>query len=182
MLKKLALASMFGLALSTSPLVLAQDFTPKFAVMNLELVMFEIPQSKEIQTNMEKLFGARQQELVAMQKEAETLYMDLQTGKLVGDKANEAKRKLALLQSDIQIKGQALQEESRKKAQEEQTRVLKLVDEQIQKIAKEKGIDIVLQRDAIGFLSTKANESINITQDIIDGLKAQAKGTTKSTK
>lgn len=170
MLKKLVLAATCSVALLGNAYAATKNFTPNIAVVNLQLIMFEIPQAKAVQATMEKTFGSRQKELMDLDAKGKKLYNELQSGVYQGDKAVDARRRLAALESDIQLKSQALREDSRKKLQEEQNKVLTLVQKEINAVAKDRGIDIILQKEAIGYLSEEADKNINITQAVIDRL------------
>ena len=77
--------------------------TPTVAVINLPLILNEIPQSKALEQALAKEFGAREQELQKMQQKGSQLGTDLQAGKYKGDELVAKQRELAQLQSDFQL-------------------------------------------------------------------------------
>ena len=123
MFKKLALASALALAV-VSTQSYAADAAPAaktqapatIAVVNLRLIMAELPQAKEVGDALQKEFGPRADEIKRIQDQGAKLEADLQ--KAQGDKAVEIQRKLASLKADFDLKSQALQEDSQKKQRE----------------------------------------------------------------
>ena len=105
MLKKLLLASAISMALiSTSTYATdaatagkteqaAKKSATNIAVVNLRLIMAELPQAKAESEAMQKEFGPRSEELQKIQQEGAKLEAELQ--KSQGDKATELQRKLA---------------------------------------------------------------------------------------
>ena len=144
MFKKLALASALALAV-VSTQSYAADAAPAaktqapatIAVVNLRLIMAEFPQSKEVGDDLQKAQG---------------------------DKAVEIQRKLASLKADFDLKSQALQEDSQKKQREAESKIGKLVQSAIDRIAKERGIDLVIRGESVVF----ASDAVDISRDVIE--------------
>lgn len=169
MFKKIALASAVSLMLAAAT-VQAAD-APKAAqnselavgVINYALIMNDIPQAKKARESLSKEFGPRVQELQSIENEGKKLQGTLAT--LQGDKLIEAQRKIAQLQSDYQLKGQALQEDQRKRMQEEDIKLGKMVQKVIDTIAKERGLKLVLRGD--GGIAAYVDPSVDLTSEVI---------------
>ena len=181
MLKKVLLASALGAALFTTSLAqsavaaeAAAAKAPTIAVLNLQYIMTEIPQSKALQQTLAKEFGAREQELQKMQQEGVKLSQDLAAGKYKGDELTNKRRELEQLQADFRLKGRALQEDQQKRVQEEEREVMVTVQRAIDSIAKERGIDLVLRGEAIAYTI----DALDISQEVIARVSAD-KGTAK---
>ena len=179
MLKKVLLASALGAALFTTSLAqsavaaeAAAAKAPTIAVLNLQYIMTEIPQSKALQQTLAKEFGAREQELQKMQQEGSQLGSDLQAGKYKGDELVSKQREFAQLQSDFQLKARALQEDQQKRVSEEQRKINIEVQKAIDAIAKERGIDLVLRGE--GFIAYSIPE-LDISSEVISRVSAAGK-------
>ena len=181
MLKKVLLASALGAALFTTSLAqsavaaeAAAAKAPTIAVLNLQYIMTEIPQSKALQQTLAKEFGAREQELQKMQQEGVKLSQDLAAGKYKGDELTNKRRELEQLQADFRLKGRALQEDQQKRVQEEEREVMVTVQRAIDSIAQERGIDLVLRGEAIAYTIS----DLDIAQEVIKRVSAD-KGSKK---
>ncbi len=172
MFKKLVMASVIATLMSTSFVSLAQDKTnvPKagaveplqIAAVNINYIMNEIPQAKEVSLKIQKEFGPRQQEVMKIEEEGRALEASLPT--LEGQKAVDAQRKLAQLRSDYQLKAQALQEDQRKSIQDENVKLVRLVQTAIDAVAKERGLTMVLRGDAVVY----ATKAVDISDEVIN--------------
>ena len=165
----LTMASVFAAtsvmaATKDAPKAASQAIAPTIAVINLPLIMSEIPQTKSSQQALAKEFEGRQNELKKLQDEGQKLAADLNSGKITGDKATEAQRKLAQLHSDFKLKATALEEDSRARFSQEQVKITSEVQKAIDKIANERGIQLVLREGSIAYTIN----ALDISQDVID--------------
>ncbi len=169
MLKRNLSAAAAALLLSVGAAQAAD--APTIAVINVPLIMHEIPQAKESQAAMAKEFGPRQQELQTLDQEGQKLSQELQSGKLTGQALTDAQRHLAQLQSDFNLKGRALQEDANRRGREEQVKLGGLVQQAVDAIAKERGLQLVLKGESVAY----AVKAVDISQDVIDRVAAQHK-------
>ncbi len=169
--KTLAAAAVAAVLSCTAVQAAEQDKNniTNIAVINVPLIMHEIPQAKASQEAMAKEFGPRQQELRALEQEGQKLAQELQSGKLTGAKATEAQRHLAQLQSDFNLKGRALQEDVNKRSHEEQLRLGGLVQQAVDAIAKERGLQLVLRETGVVYTVS----ALDISQDVIQRVAAR---------
>lgn len=175
MIKKLAIASALTMAIISSvnaeeakaekatAVEKAQDTkaASNIAVVNIRLIMSELPQAKAEAEAMQKEFGPREEELNKIQKDGAKLQEELKTAK--EDKAVEIQRKLAKLKADFDLKAQALQEDSQKRQREAEIKLGKLVQTAIDRIAKERGIELVIRGESVVF----ATEAVDISDEVI---------------
>ena len=192
MFKKLALATAVSMTL-VSYQALADDAkvdSPKtaatapkagvsIAVINLRYIMSELPQAKAAAEEMKTQFGPRSQELKSIQEKGQKLESQLQTAK--GEEVTKIQRQLAALKSDFDLKAQALQEDQQKKEREFEVTLGKLVQTAIDRIAKERGIDVVLRGESVVF----ATDAVDISKEVIERaskLKAVKKDAKKEAK
>lgn len=174
MFKKALLASALSVALlgAVGPAVAADAAkTPTVAVINLPLIMNEIPQAKEVEKRLNKEFSAREQELQKMQEKGAKLGQDINSGKYKGNELTAKQREIAQLQADFQLKARALQEDQQKRVQEENRKLAVAVQKAIDSIAAERGIDLVLRGEAIAYTIS----ALDISSDVIQRVSA-AKG------
>lgn len=141
------------------------------AVINVPLIMHDIPQAKTVQESLQKEFASRIKEIQDLEKKGQKLTADVQGGKLTGDKLKDAQRELALLQSDYNLKGRALQEDMARRNQEEQSKLAVSVQKAIDDIAKERGLQLVLRGESIVYTVS----ALDISQDVIKRVGANAK-------
>lgn len=162
MFKKILLATAVTAAL-VAPSFAAPAKTPTVAVINLPLIMSEIPQSKALEEKLAKEFGPRQNELQTMQQKGTQLAQEIQMGKYQGDELINKQRELAQMQSDFQLKARAFQEDESKRSKEENRKIAVEVQSAIDAIAKERGIDLVLREISIAYVV----DSLDISNDVI---------------
>ncbi len=169
MLKKLAIATALTFALTQ--VSFAEDKAPaaaesqkniSIAVVNVPLIMSELPQAKVEAEKLQKEFGPRKAELDKIQEQGVKLEQELKTAK--DSKATEIHRKLASLKSEFDLKAQALQEDSQKKQREAEVQLGRIVQEAIDRIAKERGIDLVVRGETVVY----ATDAVNISKEVIE--------------
>ena len=168
MLKKLAIATALTFALTQ--VSFAEDKAPaaaeshniSIAVVNVPLIMSELPQSKVEAEKLQKEFGPRKAELDKIQEQGVKLEQELKTAK--DSRATEIHRKLASLKSEFDLKAQALQEDSQKKQREAEVQLGRIVQEAIDRIAKERGIDLVVRGETVVY----ATDAVNISKEVIE--------------
>ena len=177
MLKKLVLASVLTALVSVNGAMAtdAKSQSLSIAAVNIPFVMNEIPQAKDTTANLQKEFAPRQQEILKIEQEGQKLEGEI--SKLQGQKQIDAQRKLAQLRADYQLKAQAFQEDQRKRIQEENIKLGRLVQSAIDTVAKERGLQIVLRGEAVAY----ATNAADISQEVIARVKSMknAKGQDK---
>lgn len=176
MFKKALLATVLGATLFATPAMSATK-APTIAVLNLPLIMNEIPQAKALQESIVKEFGAREREMQKMQQDGVKLSQDLASGKYKGEQLTKKRRELEQLQADFRIKGRALQEDQQKVVQEKERDLMITVQRAIDSIAEERGIDLVLRGESIAFV----NPELDISKEVIKRVSAD-KGAKSSSK
>lgn len=173
MFKKILLASALSVALlgatQTAAIAAPAAKSPTIAVINLPLIMSEIPQAKAVEEALSKEFSAREKELQDMQQKGTKLGQEINSGKYKGNDLVAKQREIAQLQADFQLKARALQEDQQKRIQEENRKLAVSVQIAIDDIAKERGIDLVLRGEGIAYTI----EALDISQDIIKRISAK---------
>lgn len=172
MFKKILLATALTVALVSPTMAAAPAKAPTVAVVKVSLIMNEIPQTKAVEAKLSQEFAPRQAEIQSLQQKGSQLAQELQMGKYQGDELTKKQRELAQLHSDFQLKVRAFQEDERKRTAEEQRKVEIEVQKAIDAIAKERGIDLVLNEMGVVFIS---GPSFDISQDVIKRVSNSSK-------
>ncbi len=138
------------------------------AVIDVQKVLHDIPQRKAIETKLKSEFDSRVREMQRMETDGQTLAQKLKKNEsfMSADERTQSQRKLAELQSDFNLKGQALQEDQRRRFNEEQQKIFKKIDDAVQSIAKSEGYDMVLNRQAVVFTNGKTDISDRVIQAV----------------
>ncbi len=175
MLKKVLLASALSVALlgasATSVMAAPAAKTPTIAVINLPLIMTEIPQAKDVEKTLAKEFSKREQDLQKLQQKGTQLGQDINAGKYKGNELVNKQREIAQLQAEFQLKARALQEDQQKRIQEENRKLAVAVQKAIDAIAQERNIDLVLRGEGIAYTI----DSLDISSDVIKRVSDAAK-------
>ena len=164
MFKKIALAVAVASMMATSAMAAEKAQTPTIAVINVPLIMHEIPQAKATRENLAKEFAPRERELQNLEAEGTKLAQQLKDGKLSEQQRVDLQRRLAQMQSDFNLKAQALQEDQRKRVADENLKLAQEVQKAIDSIAKERGIQLVLRGESVAYTVN----ALDISQDVIE--------------
>ena len=82
------------------------------------------------------------------------------------DERTKLQRRLAELQADFNLKGQALQEDQRRRMGQEQNKILNKVQEAIDGIAKAQGFDLIINGQSVVFGAEKLDISAQVIQQV----------------
>jgi outer membrane protein len=144
----------------------------KVGVVDTVRLMEEAPQAKAAQANIETEFAPREQELVSLQKKIREL-----EDKAARDGAVMSEKESSKLEREILSKRRELkrtQDEFRDDLNIRKNEVLSKLQRQMYDatvaLAKEKGYDVILGQGVV-----YSSKQVNITDDVLDKLKAQAK-------
>ena len=137
-------------------------------VVNVPLIMNDIPQAVASKEKLQKQFGPRAAELQKLETDGKALQQQLPT--LKGDQQVEAQRKLAQMQADYNLKARALQEDQGKAVHDEEMKLGRLVQEAIDNIAKERGLQLVIRGEAVAY----ATRAVDISDEVISRVSKQA--------
>ena len=137
-------------------------------VVNVPLIMNDIPQAAASKEKLQKQFGPRAAELQKLETDGKALQQQLPT--LKGDQQVEAQRKLAQMQADYNLKARALQEDQGKAVHDEEMKLGRLVQEAIDNIAKERGLQHVIRGEAVAY----ATRAVDISDEVISRVSKQA--------
>lgn len=136
------------------------------AVINLPQILSQIPQSAQVKKKLESEFSGRQAELKKLNDQYTALVEKLKkNGSYMKEQEQiSTQRKVQELQSQLQIKGQALMEDQRRRVAEEEGKLMDKIQTAVEKVAKQRGFDLVI--NGVG-AAVYANDSIDISKDVI---------------
>ena len=140
----------------------------KIAVINVPRIMQEIPQGKAVEAKLKSEFSSRIRVMQRLETEGQNLAAKLKKDEafMAADERTKLQRRLAELQADFNLKGQALQEDQRRRFNEEQKKVLNKVQDAIDSIAKAQGYDLVLNGQSVVFGAEKLDISAQVIQQV----------------
>ena len=167
-LKKVLQLAGLAIAVATTGFSSAAMAETKIAVINVPRIMQEIPQGKAVEAKLKSEFGSRVRELQTLESQGQALSAKLKKDEsfMSADERTKSQRKLAELQADFNLKGQALQEDQRRRYGEEQKIVLQKVQAAVDSIAKAQGYDLVLNGQAVVYGSEKVDISSQVIQQV----------------
>lgn len=169
-MRRHSLLAAAGLLLSTAAVAAEpqapQAISPTVAVVNIPFVVTESPQFKALHDKMAREFGDRQKEVEKLKTEGEQQISVIQSGKLKGEELVRAQRRVQELQADFQLKGRALQEDMKRKGDEEQKTLMGVIQNAIDEIARERGIQLVIAGQQGGAVAYAA-PVLDISEEVI---------------
>lgn len=137
----------------------------KVGVVDVPLVLSKLPQKDEIGERLKKEFADRVQKVEKLRKDLETLDAKLQKdGALMSEsEQSEQVRKLKSLQAQLQIEGQSLEDDSRRRQAEERNALLQKVKTAIDAVAAREGYDVILQGGGVVY----AKPNMDLSEQVI---------------
>lgn len=162
-MKKLARVLSASILLACSTSVLADN--SKIGVVDLQKIMRTSDEVKEIQATLEKEFKPRRDKLMGMEAD---LKSDMEAFKrdsavMSQVKRKEAEQKIMNAQERLEREGQQYQQELSNAHNQAMDKFYNKIRAAIEKVAKAKSFDLVLQKDAAPFSTDK----LDVTEDII---------------
>ncbi|PNQ71942.1 molecular chaperone [Vibrio agarivorans] len=155
--------------LSSSMIAHAAEAAQKIGYVNTAQVFQALPQREAVVQKMQKDFKSKADELKAIKKKAKTKIEKLQRdGELLGQEEIEKLRiDIAKLDSEYKVKAQALEQASARREAEEKAKLFKTIQQAVDKVAKKKGYDLVIDTSSLQY----ASPEYNISEDVIKALK-----------
>lgn len=165
LLKSLVLATaLTGLSLGMSATASAQE--NKIAVVDVGAIFQQLPQREEISQGLEREFRDRIERMQEAEQELNQLRERIQRDESImsEEERNEAMAEFQQRAGEAQQRGEQLNEEMRRRQNEERDRILRRIQEIIAEIAAEEGYDLVLEANSIAY----AADSYDISEQVIE--------------
>ncbi len=168
-----------SLSLLVLPLIgFAQD---KIGIMNPQLVLSSLPETRAIEQNLQGFVEQRQAEFetkyTAWLERVTKYQQNVEANLLTTQAQQEEEQSLAEVQAELEGMEQRFQVDLQNRRAELLEPLIQRMDETMQKIAAENGIDMILNQATAGgdpivyFVSARA---MNITQMVIDRMNDSA--------
>jgi len=152
-------------------LVLAASFTASavgYAVVDAGHILQQLPQREAIGKRLNEEFQTRAVELNKLQTELVTLNEKRKrdAALMTQQEQIQLERKLAELDAQLKLKGKAFQEDQQRRGQEENNKLLVLLQKAIETVAKRDGYELVITKQAALFVDPKLDISDKIIQEL----------------
>lgn len=169
--KKMMRAAALSMALLSAGAMTSQAVQAKelnIAVVDVAKVLHDIPQRKAIEAKLKSEFDPRVREVQRLETEGQTLVAQLKKNEsfMSADDKTKSQRRLAELQAQYNMKGQALQEDQRRRFGEEQQKIFKQISDAVSSIAKSEGYDLVVTKQAVVYTNDKNDISDEVIQKV----------------
>lgn len=170
-MNKLIKNSLIALTMSAAMLTTAAQAQQRIGVVDVMRVFQELPQREQIAEQLQGEFQERFEEMRRIETRINELRTKQQRDASIMSDAEKTQvdRELETLAAEAQLKGKALNEDTRRRQNEERNRLLMEVQQVIDKIAQEEGYDIVLQSNAVAFISDNADLSDEVIAAMTSG-------------
>ncbi|MGX5914341.1 OmpH family outer membrane protein [Aliidiomarina sp. Khilg15.8] len=169
LLKSLFLATaLTGLTLGMSATASAQE--NKIAVVDVGAIFQQLPQREEISQGLQREFRDRIERMQEAEQELNQLRERIQRDESImsEDERNQAMAEFQQRAGEAQQRGEELNEEMRRRQNEERDRILRRIQSVIADIASEEGYDLVLEANAIAY----AADSYDISEQVIEAMSS----------
>jgi outer membrane protein len=144
----------------------------RMAFVEVPRLLQEAPQVAAVRENLKKEFARRDKDLVALQGEIKKIEEKLQRdGAILSDtETQRLERDLVGKQRKLKTAQNEFQEELSLRQNEELNKLRRQIAEVIIEVAKQESLDLVLETGVVF-----ASERANITEQVLERLKAKAK-------
>ena len=163
-MKKIIKATVLALALGASFTASAAGY----AVVDAGKILQQLPQREAIGKRLNEEFQTRAVELNKLQKELVSLNEKRQRDAALMTPQEQTKlvRKLEELDAQLKLKGRAFKEDQQRRGQEENNKLLVLLQNAIETVSKRDGYDLVVTKQAALFVAPKLDISDKIIQEL----------------
>ncbi|SDI56347.1 periplasmic chaperone for outer membrane proteins Skp [Ferrimonas sediminum] len=143
----------------------------KIGVLDMRAIMAQLPQAEAMMQGLQNEFSERVAAVRKIETELKTLAEKQQKDALImtNEQKTELSRQLESLNADYQLKGKALQEDMKKRQNEEQQKLLMKVQTAINSVAEAEKFDIILQRGAAVYVNDAADISAKVVEAVGKG-------------
>lgn len=159
------------LLLGLAPVAYAQEEDAlRIGYVSPAKVSSEAPQADAARAKLEEEFEPRDEKIVAMQNDLESLRQRLnQSGGQVGQtERQELQRRVVKLRRDIERRREAFREDFNMRRNEELGELQERIIDTVKSFAEDEGFDLILSEGVI-----HASDGVNVTDRIIDRLRRQ---------
>lgn len=153
---------------ASSMLLSTAAMAQKIAVVNFQEIMGKIPQTADVMQKLQAEFKDEQAELVQLQGDIKYNQEKLERdASIMSEKQIEdLKKETAAKYQEYQVKGQALQQQSQQRQNEETSKILALVRQAVDNIAAKEKYDMVIEQKAVVFSKPEASITDKVVEQV----------------
>lgn len=163
-MKKFLKATTLALMLGSSLTAVAAGY----AVVDTAKILQQLPQREAIGKKLSQEFQPRAVELNKLQKQLVELNQKRQrdAALMTPQESTDLIRKLEQLDAQLKLKGKAFKEDQQRRGQEENNKLIVLLQKAVEKVAKRGGYDIVLARQAALYVTPERDISDKVIEEL----------------
>ncbi len=170
-MKTLIKTTAAAVALSTALFAGAAEAQQKIGVVDMMSIFQQLPQREQISQDLQAEFQDRFEEMRQLETKIQELRQKQERDASImsSDEKTQLNRELEQLISEAQLKSKALQEDTRRRQQEERNELLGKVQQAINAVAAEQGYDLVLESSAVAFMKADNDLSDEVVTEMSSG-------------
>ncbi|AVJ55688.1 molecular chaperone [Idiomarina sp. OT37-5b] len=170
-MKTLIKTTAAAVALSTALFAGAAEAQQKIGVVDMMSIFQQLPQREQISQDLQAEFQDRFEEMRQLETKIQELRQKQERDASImsNDEKTQLNRELEQLISEAQLKSKALQEDTRRRQQEERNELLGKVQQAINAVAAEQGYDLVLESSAVAFMKADNDLSDEVVTEMSSG-------------
>lgn len=149
-------------------LVSASAIAQTVAVVNVQLIASQIPQTATMQKTLQDEFAAPTEEIKKLESDIKFNIEKFQRESMTmsDDQKAELQNKVQELQKAYKAKADPLEQQMRRRQAEERNKVFALIQQAISAVAAEDKIDIVLDGQAVAFVTPEKDISKKVIERV----------------
>ena len=170
-MKTLIKTTAVAVALSTALFAGAAEAQQKIGVVDMMSIFQQLPQREQISQDLQAEFEDRFEEMRQLEQKVQELRQKQERDAAImsNQEKTQLNRELEQLISEAQLKQKALQEDTRRRQQEERNELLGQVQQAINAVAQEEGYDLVLESNAVAFMKADNDLSDEVVTQMSSG-------------
>lgn len=160
-----------AVALSTTLFAGAAQAQQKIGVVDMMSIFQQLPQREQISQELQEEFKDRFEEMRQLEQKVQDLRQKQERDASImsAEEKTQLNRQLEQLISEAQLKNKALQEDTRRRQQEERNELLGKVQNAINSVAESQGYDLVLESNAVAFMKADNDLSDEVVTEMSAG-------------
>lgn len=170
-MKTLIKTTAVAVALSTALFTGAAEAQQKIGVVDMMSIFQQLPQREQISQDLQAEFEDRFEEMRQLEQKVQELRQKQERDAAImsNQEKTQLNRELEQVVSEAQLKQKALQEDTRRRQQEERNELLGKVQQAINAVAQEEGYDLVLESNAVAFMKADNDLSDEVVTQMSSG-------------
>lgn len=170
-MKTLIKTTAVAVALSTALFAGAAEAQQKIGVVDMMSIFQQLPQREQISQDLQAEFEDRFEEMRQLEQKVQELRQKQERDAAImsNQEKTQLNRELEQVISEAQLKQKALQEDTRRRQQEERNELLGKVQQAINAVAQEEGYDLVLESNAVAFMKADNDLSDEVVSQMSSG-------------